>query len=82
MSLPGNLRGIARPTRKLKARLEMLHGKNFVERMDRIVEDTTAIDALACLLTEAMEKNMTKDGRVDMKDVAAHVLAEMKRNQR
>lgn len=76
------LRGIARPTRKLKAQLEMLHGRRFVERMDRVVEDATAIDALARVLTEAMERNLSKDGRVDMRDVAAHVLAEMKRHQR
>lgn len=82
MPLPGDLRGVARPTKKLRARLEILHGKGFVERMDRIVEDTTAIDALARLLTEAVEKNTTKDGRVDMKDVAAFVLAEMKRHPR
>lgn len=78
----GNLRGVARPTRKLRARLEMIHGRGFVERMDRVVEDETAIDALARLLTEAIEKNQTRDGRVDMKDVAAHVLAEMRRNPR
>lgn len=78
----GNIRGVARPTRKLRAQLETLYGKKCVERMDQIVEDVTAIDAFARLLTEAMEKKMTKDGRVDMKDVAAYVLAEMKRHPR
>jgi len=78
--MPGNLRGIARPTRKLQHQLEIIHGRGFVSRMDRVVEDVGAIDALSRLLTLAIEKNTTKDGRVDMKDVAAFVLAEMKRN--
>jgi hypothetical protein len=82
MAGPGNLRGVARPTRKLRARLEMIHGRGFVERMDRVMEDEAAIDAFSRLLTEAVEKNTSKDGRVDMKDVAAFVLAEMKRHPR
>lgn len=82
MPLPGNLRGIARPTRRLKAQLEVLHGKHFVERMDRVVEDVITIDALAKVLDQAMEKSVTKDGRMDLRDVAAYVLAEMKRMQR
>ena len=80
VKLPGNLRGVARPTRKIKAQLEIIHGRGFVERMDRILEDETAIDALARLLTEAIETRQTKDGRIDMRDVAAHVLAEMRKN--
>lgn len=81
-ALIGNLAGVARPTRKMRRQMSLMHGHATVERLDRIVEDVTAIDALARLLTEAMEKCQTKDGRVDMKDVAAHVLGEMKRHQR
>ncbi|HYV99695.1 MAG TPA: hypothetical protein VE967_19705 [Gemmatimonadaceae bacterium] len=76
----GVLSGVARPTPGLRQRMRLLYGKSAVERLDQIVEDTTAIDALSRLLTEAMEKCQTKDGRVDMKDVAAFVLGEMKRH--
>lgn len=41
----GNIGGVARPTRKLRARLETLYGRGFVLRMDRVVEDATTIDA-------------------------------------
>lgn len=50
--------------------------------LEQALDEETAVDAFARLLTEAMEKNQTKDGRIDMRDVAAHVLGEMKRNQK
>jgi hypothetical protein len=68
------------PAPKIRAAALILNGPQSVARLDRILEDETAIDALSRLLTEAIEKRQAKDGRIDMRDVAAHVLAEMKRN--
>jgi hypothetical protein len=74
------LRGIARPSRRLTGQIGRLYGPKAVERFDQIMDDVVAVDALARLLTEAIERNTTKDGRIDMKDVASHVLGEMKRH--
>jgi len=76
----GNLAGIGRPTRALLEKLgrKPREARNLAAMMD----DFTATDALARLLTEAIEKHQKTDGRVDMKDVAQHVLAEMKRHPR
>ncbi len=78
----GNIGGVARPTRKLRARLETLYGRGFVLRMDRVVEDATTIDALAKVLDKAMTESVTSDGRLDLRDVAARILVEMRGNQR
>lgn len=74
----GELRGHARPTAALRRRLGILGLRN--SSIERILDEETGVDALSRLLTEAMQKSQTKDGRVDMKDVAAFVLAEMKRS--
>lgn len=76
----GNLSGIARPTRKMRRQMAAMYGERAVVRFDKVLDDEVAIDAFSRLLTEAMEKCQTKDGRVDMRDVAVHVLREMKRN--
>lgn len=80
MALPGSLSGVARPTEKMRRQMRMMRGPRAAAQLDQILEDTVAIDALARLLTEALEKCQTKDGRVDMRDVAVHVLREMRRH--
>lgn len=82
---PGNivqLSGHARPSAALRRSLGIMYGPGAQKKLEEALDAETAVDALARLMTEAMEKNQTKDGRIDMRDVAAHVLKEMKRNQR
>ena len=74
------LRGIARPSPRLVGQIGRIYGPRAVGQFTQIMDDVVAVDALARLLTEAIERNTTKDGRIDMKDVAAHVLGEMKRH--
>jgi hypothetical protein len=79
----GALAGIARPTRRVSALLalsgnDLRAAKSLHDAMDGV----EAIDALSRLLTEAMNAKITTDGRVDMRDVAAYVLGEMKRHPR
>lgn len=74
--------GIAYPSPKILALATSIHGRGVAKRLSQIMDDTVAVDALARLLTEAIEKKTTKDGRIDMRDVAAHVLSEMKGNPR
>ena len=71
--------GHARPTAALRARLAV---PAIDPATKRLVEREDAIDALSRLLTEAIETRQAKDGRIDMRDVAAHVLAEMGRHQK
>lgn len=75
------VRGRAKPAGKMLKVAMLLHGPGAAVRLDRIMEDEVAVDALARLLTEQIEKNTTKDGRVDMRDVAAGVLLHMRRSQ-
>lgn len=49
--------------------------------VEQAVDHEVAVDALARLLTEKLETCKTKDGRVDMRDVAHAVLAELGKNQ-
>ena len=66
---------IAQPTRATKALLGTLDPK-----MKALVDRSEAVDALAKLLTEAIETRTAKDGRIDMRDVASHVLTELGRH--
>lgn len=72
--------GRARPVGKMLKVAMLLHGPDMAVRLDKVMEDEVAVNALACLLTEQIEKHTTKDGRVDMRDVAAGVLLHMRRS--
>jgi hypothetical protein len=50
--------------------------------VEGLVNDATAITGLARVLTEAIETRQAADGSLDLKQVAAHVLAEMRAHQR
>lgn len=75
-----NISGIAQPTDKVRRAAEILHGPRVAARMDQVMDDEIAVRALAGILTRAMETQQSKDGRIDMRDVAAYVLAEMRRH--
>lgn len=84
MNRIGELRGVARPSPALRRRLGIINAVGahaLPHSVEGIINNSIAVDALARLLTEAIEKNQRTDGRVDMKDVAAHVLAEMRASQ-
>ena len=76
-----NISGVARPSRKLRRMAEVLHGRRMADAIDSMVEDTTAINAMAGLLDRAMTEHTTKDGRLDLREVAMYVIREMRRNQ-
>lgn len=76
------LRGHARPSRALRAHIGKLYGSNMELAVDSLLSDTEAIDTFAGLLTQSIERNQAKDGRIDMRMVAADIIAEMRRNQK
>jgi hypothetical protein len=65
----------------LMRRLGALHGEQKVENVARVLDELTAVDSLAVLLTEGINTVTAKDGRLDTKDLAAFVLKRMKENQ-
>ena len=68
------LRARVRPTPALKRRLGIQFGDKVADRVDKILDNEVAVDALARLLTEGMETVVSKDGRLDTKDLAAFLL--------
>ena len=75
----GVLRGHARPGAALRKKLGKLYGPGTVHRMDAMLDDTVTIDALAGLLDQAMQASVSKDGRLDLKDMAVFMMKEMRR---
>ncbi len=56
---------------------------NHSVSVKQMIDDSTNVTAFARLLTEAIEMQQDAGtGDLDMKNVAAHVLAEMRRHQR
>jgi len=69
--------GVAFPSTTVRARFGLRTGVPLsAKTLQTIMAEETAVDALSRLLTEAMQKCQTKDGRVDMRDVAHFVLKE------
>lgn len=54
----------------------------FRPTLESRIHDATMITSLARLITEAIETQQGKDGAISWNDVAAHVFAEMRNNQR
>lgn len=73
-----NLRGIARPSASLISRIGRSHHIDIA----RILDEETAIDTLAQLLVQTIEAQKTIDGRIDMRAVAADVLAKLVQHQK
>ena len=65
---------------KVKRAATILHGSQGVARIGQIMDDEVAVNALAQLIEQAIVARQTKDGRIDWRDVAAHVLAVMRRH--
>lgn len=66
----------------IRKSMGVLYGKRKVSDVDKMIDDLVGVDALAQLMTEAIETTQAKDGRVDMRDAAAYVLARMKESPR
>ncbi len=73
---------IAQPSASMRLRM----GSMYPERgrpanpgagVVAVLDDLVKVEALACLLTEAIERNQTTDGRLDEREVAAYVLRHM-----
>lgn len=62
--------------------LARLYGKTPGLKMNlaQVVEDDKAVDTLAKLLSQGIERVTTKDGRLDMRELSAFVLNAMKEN--
>ena len=74
--------GVARPSRRLRMMAKVLHGNKMSEAIDSMMVDATMINALAGMIDRALIKGTSKDGRIDLKDTAMHLIQEMRNNQR
>ncbi len=50
--------------------------------VDAMVQDTMTVDVLAGMLDRFMTAHTTDEGELDLRKVAADLIAEMRRNQR
>jgi hypothetical protein len=79
------LSGTAVPTTAMHRFSKLLSGPPVSPLLKPVIEDdgdNSPVGSLAKLMTEAMEIHQKPDGRIDMKDVAQHVLEEMARHQK
>lgn len=77
-----NISGHARPSDALRRQLGIVHGPGTVARLDALMSDADAIDKLAQVIDVALLKGQAADGRIDLRVVAAHVIAELKAAQK
>lgn len=70
-------RGYARPAGALRSQLRILYGPETTHRLDKVMEDAEAIDALAGILKESIDAR-NKNGTVDMREVAADVVRRLR----
>ena len=78
----GGISATCYPSRRLRALAFAKHGPGMAANIYSMVQDAEAIAGLAKILDEAMTDCTSKDGRLDLKDVAAHVIKHMRENQR
>ena len=74
--------GVARPTPRMKHLATTLHGPGFASSIDSMLEDATAVNALAGALDRALVAGTAKDGRLDLQEAAMHLIKELRRNQK
>ena len=78
----GKLSATCYPTARMRALAFCKHGPKMAANIHTMVEDATAVAALAKILDQAMTECTSKDGRLDLKDVAARVIIVMRENQK
>jgi hypothetical protein len=74
--------GVARPTRRMTALATALHGPRMAASIDSMLEDAVAVDALAGAIDRALIAGTSRDGRIDLKETAIHLIREMRRSQK
>lgn len=74
--------GLAKPSESLLRRMRQLYGEGSTLSIEAVLDDVTAVEALAQLIEQGFETCVTKDGRLDTKDLAAFLLREIRRNQK
>lgn len=78
----GTFSSVLTPSRRMREAFGAFRRETGIPDMvERSINASTAVDSLARLLTEAIDTNTTPEGRIDMREVAAHVLAELARHQ-
>ena len=70
-----------KPSRRLRRMALALHGPGFLGSIADMTRDAVAVEALAAALDRALNAALSKDGRLDLRVAAEHLLGEMKRNQ-
>lgn len=78
----GGMSATCYPTKRLRALAFAKHGPGMAASIYSMVQDAEAVAALAKILDQAMTECTSTDGRLDLKDVAAHVITHMRENQR
>jgi len=71
------LRGIGRPTRRLRSLLSRVHQPGETVGAHQAMRDVETVEAMASLLRAAFRATRTTDGRIDTRDVAHHVMTRM-----
>jgi hypothetical protein len=61
--------------------LDQLRGAKTL-RVKDVIDDSTAVNSFARLITEAIELFQAEDGKLDLHGAAAHIFAAMRENQR
>jgi hypothetical protein len=74
--------GVAYPTRRMRGLATALHGPKFALSIDSMLEEAGAVNALAEAMEKSLEAALSKDGRVDMKNAAIHLIRLMRNNQK
>jgi hypothetical protein len=74
--------GHGRPSLLMRRIAHARHGKNFALSIDSMIEDATAVNALAALLDRAFNHALSPTGSLDLKEAAIFMIREMRRSQR
>ena len=77
----GSLSGVARPSRFMR-RLAGQFGTTHLTSIDSMIEDAVMVNGVAAAMERALVAGTSKDGKVDMKTAAIHLIREMRKNQR
>ena len=82
MNKLSQISGVARPSDGLRRIATVLHGPSFAASIDSMLEDALAVNALAEAIDRALIHGTSKDGRIDLRETAMHLIREMRGSQR
>jgi len=82
MARNGEIAAVLYPMPAIRRAATALYGKGATLALEEIIEDTIAIDALAGALDKHIQSSVTSDGRLDLREVAAKLIRDMKDNQK